>query len=199
MNNRVLDTYLNDLTLGDEESKTHLQYIIGRLYNGIYEDKKMVLFYGPGNGGKSVLMDLLHAIMGASYRVISTDVIHNGGDFRGVRCAVLNEMEHGEGVGFWNMWVKIMTGNYEFATVMVTNQIPFDITNPLISQRVILVPFRAQFVSEVDPNNPSHRRQDEHLRERLLSDQEFMSAFSAWVHDGTLMSIATPIKEPDQD
>jgi phage/plasmid-associated DNA primase len=209
----VLDRYLNDLTLDNEEFKSFLQGIMGLLYNNINKERKLVVFYGPGSGGKSILMDLLRAIMGIEYRVVSTNIIDNLAELNGVRCAVLNEIEDEENVLFWNRWVKEMTSGDQrvtqlnnnitmytptFVPVMITNQIPFDTTNLTIAKRVILVHFRTQFVSKVDPNNPLHRKCDQHLRDHLFANQEFMSAFSDWVREGALMH-TNPIKEPNQD
>lgn len=95
------------------------------------------------------------------------------------------------------MWVKIITGgdggytrspNVNSVTCastcispMVTNRIPFDISDTLISKRVILAPFQAQFVDNLDLNNSSHRLCDVCLKERLSENSEFMVAFSKWV------------------
>jgi phage/plasmid-associated DNA primase len=211
----VLNKYINDLSLNDEQFKLNLQSALGLLYNGNIGNKKMVVFHGLGSGGKSLLASLLHTIMGDACRTVTTDIIHNLGELQGVRCAILNELDHQRDLRFWGIWVKIMTGGdggfilspngdrisctSTFVPLMVTNEIPFDLTNPLIAQRVILIPFQAEFVDEVDPHNPSHRRQDIYLRERLLEDPEFMSALSDWIRDGASMHIPHPIKEPSDD
>lgn len=212
MSHSVLNKYLNDLSLNDDQFKLNLQSVLGLLYNGNTGDKKMVVFHGLGSGGKSLLVSLLQTIMGDACRIVTTDIIHNLSELQGVRCAILTEIDR-QDVGFWNMWVKTMTGGdgscmrlpngdlvqcgSTFVPLMVTNQIPFDLTHPLIAQRVILVPFQAQFVDEVNPHHPSHRRCDPHLRERLLETPGFMEAFSQWIRDGASMHYPHEIKEPN--
>jgi putative DNA primase/helicase len=202
----LLDKFLNDISLNDEVFKNYLQYIMGRLYIGENTDKSLVVFYGDGSNGKSLLLALLEAMMGESYRVISKNsmggvkLTHQLEDLSKLRCAVINDLE--VDLDSDKGWLKMISGGdsicvrlpdseprtykLAFIPVIVVNHIPFK-NDPVIRGRSILLHFRAHFVPEVDPNDPSHRKGDVHIQERLLNDQEFMSAFSAWVQEGARM------------
>lgn len=58
------DSFLNDITNGDEELQVYLQRLMGYSLTGETREEVFHVLYGTGGNGKSTLLTVLHRIMG---------------------------------------------------------------------------------------------------------------------------------------
>lgn len=111
------DAFLWRILNQDDELYRHLQRLAGYLLTGVTVEQLLYVFWGSGANGKSVLCEVLMALMGDYAIVVSPDLImtrrHTGipndvARLRGARAAFMNET--GAGARFDEAKLKDLTG-----------------------------------------------------------------------------------------
>lgn len=98
------DKFLNRITDGNAELYGYLRRLTGYLLTGVVSEQVLHFLYGLGANGKSVLCEIMSALLGDYAVVVSPDLImlkrHSGipndvARLRGARAALMNETSQG--------------------------------------------------------------------------------------------------------
>lgn len=163
----------------DAEVRSFLQKVLGYSITNETREQKMFIHFGSTTAnGKSVLMNVLAAILGdhlapASEKTIirqraqqSQKIGQDMVDLRGHRFLMLNETS--EGGSLDNETVKSITSgdlradrphakaNVKYRVTgkihLVTNHLPHITPDPAMRRRIVVIPWKQSFVNNPDPN-----------------------------------------------
>jgi putative DNA primase/helicase len=207
---------------GDPEMIGFVQRLCGLFLTGVTTEQLLTTFYGLGSNGKSVVINLLLAMLGDYGIKAAKEVVVNKpgshptavADLRGKRLAVCSETSEEDSLDEGR--VKELTGNerlkargmrqdyWEFTPshklLLVTNHKPKIVgTDDGIWRRVGLLPFEQQFWDPAKPakdgeDRPEHLRADKNLGEKLLKE---LPGVLAWAVRGCLAWQREGLKIPD--
>lgn len=206
--------FLNDIMLEDQGVINRLQMILGYCLTGSQSLKKFFIFYGSGDNGKSVLVGILKRIFGDYFRTVEeTTIAHCNKnninpsghkahilDLKGGRLGVTNDMSGDLVIN--SSLIKAITGNDEqrargaYASdltsfnpeikfILLCNEIPeFSDKGKAQKNRTDLVPFKAKFVPNPNPNNKDEKLVDPDFTDNFINDEEAMDGFFSWLIEG---------------
>lgn len=200
----LIEKFLYDITLSNQELIDFLQYFLGYCTTGAVDLSLLCIFHGSGSNGKSVLINLLHALLGDFWgRIHESILIANAhsthrdqycASLYGKRMGILSEPRNNCTLD--EEQIKSLTGNDDIharslykepftfkATckiIMLTNNEPICSTDKAMWRRLLMVPFMAEFVENPNPNNPNEKKLILGLEEILKSDVH-KSAFLNWL------------------
>ncbi len=203
----IWESFINDITCGDEELAGFLQRAIGYCMTGLTTEQVIFFLLGAGNNGKSTFVETAHYILGDYGKHTSGDSVllrKSGGKatdlaaLPGVRFATCAEV--GQGQKLNESQVKSMSGGDKIiAKAMAENEYSFDPqfkllmalndvpeitgTDEGIWRRIRLIDFK--FVA-TDP--------DKHLRSKLEGEAP---GILNWLLKGCLEWQANGLMEPE--
>lgn len=205
-------TFLHDITGGDKELEEYLQRVAGYCLTGSISEKCFFFCYGGGDNGKSVFIEVLHALTGDYSLALSTETLakkkygtqgipNDVARLDGPRLATVSETAKGQE---WNdALIKDLTGG-DIITARFLNQEFFDFrpqcklmirgnNKPNVSdnssgmwKRIQLIPFEVQIPPE---------KQDKELREKIVRRE--LSGVLYWAVEGCLKWQQTGLAAPD--
>ena len=194
-------TFLRDVTGGDKELEGYLQRVAGYCLTGSIAEKCFFFCYGGGDNGKSVFIEVLHALTGDYSLALSTETLakkkygtqgipNDIARLNGPRLATVSETGKGQE---WNdALIKDLTGG-DIITARFLNQEFFDFrpqckliirgnNKPEVTdnssgmwKRLQLIPFEVQIANE---------KQDKELREKIVRRE--LSGVLYWAVEGCL-------------
>lgn len=186
-------------SLPDPTVRAFLQRVLGYSMTSVTDEERMFIHFGPkGNNGKSVLMDVLKAILGGHMTAASSKtIIKQKGpstrsgqdmiDLIGPRFLMLNETNEGDALD--TEIVKSITtgdlradralyeGNQEYRITgkfhVSTNHLPHITPDDAMHRRIVIIPWMESFLGREDPN----------LRRKLQSE---LPGILAWLVRGAV-------------
>ena len=194
-------TFLRDITGGDKELEGYLKRVAGYCLTGSIAEKCFFFCYGGGDNGKSVFIEVLHALTGDYSLALSTETLvkkryGNAGipndvaRLNGPRLATVSETGKDQE---WNdALIKDLTGG-DIITARFLNQEFFDFrpqcklmirgnNKPEVTdnssgmwKRIQLIPFEVQIAPD---------KQDKELREKIVRRE--LSGVLSWAVEGCL-------------
>lgn len=206
--NETWDNYLADI-LPDPDVRRFFQTFIGYCLTGSVKERKIVVCYGLGRNGKSVLLRVLYKLLGPYAGTIRPDMLLvRGGDphpaeeaaLLGKRLVVTSEIEKGR--RFDASKVKALTGGDIRAArrmhenfwdleptakiIVATNHKPtVSDASDSFWDRMCLVPFKVRIADA---------KVDKDLMEKLFAD---LPSILNWAVEGTLRWVKEGLVVPD--
>lgn len=203
--------FLNQILNNDVDLINYIQKMFGYFLSGSIREQKMFVFWGDGNNGKSLLLEIFRDIVGDYISNAQMETFQSGNKsssnassdlarLSNARVVTVNETN--EGIRLNEGLVKQLTGGdpitarflfcpeFEFTPkfkiVMVTNHKPIITgTDNGIWRRIVLIPF-----SVTIPNKDI----DKDLKEKLLLEAD---AILNWFIEGTLKYNIEGLNEPE--
>ncbi len=207
----VFDSFLLSSLAGDEEMVAFLGRLFGSGLVGKVIEHIVIVLYGLGRNGKSLLSWILQRVSGPMAVAIRSEMLMAAKyvrssaapspdwmSLRGARFGIASEPR--EGGSFDPAMVKLLSGGDPIRARNPNDryEITFEPSHTLILlgnhkphapaddfafwERMILVPFEIAFVNR-DPVAPNERRADPHLAEKLLKEAP---GILAWMLRGCL-------------
>lgn len=208
---KTIDKFMLDIFLNNSPMVEYIQKVLGYSITGFVNQHKIFLWYGSGGNGKGVLMNLLKNLMKPCYRQLSSDIIIEAGkestsaaspnlmQLLGARLGFVDESEIDRKMN--KAMVKNITGSstivarplYGNAIVfeqtcqlfILINSIPKINFGPSLENRLVLIPFLAQFQNpdKIDQENVYHKLADSHIEKKL---NEKLDEFLVWLVNGSV-------------
>ncbi len=215
--------FITDI-LPDAEIANFMQRWFGYCLTGSTKEQVIVMCYGSGSNGKSVLMSLINRIMGTYAQVLPfASLLHDDkrrgsepspdlAQLPGARLVTAAEPE--SGAKFSESMIKQITGGEkikarhlrqdffefrpEFKPMLSFNNKPFIRgQDDGIWRRILLVPFKQKYVEEYElPDHPGAKLKDKGL-ERRLWEQEAPGILN-WMLDGYRLWAESGLQIPDK-
>lgn len=203
--------FLNEIFNGDTDLINYVQKMFGYFLSGSIREQKLFMFWGNGNNGKSLLLDVFREIMGDYISNAQMETFQSGNKsssnassdlarLSNARIVTVNETN--EGIKLNEGLVKQLTGGdpitarflfcpeFEFVPkfkiVMVTNHKPIIVgTDNGIWRRIVIIPFSFTV---------SEQNIDKDLKSKLLTEND---AILNWFIDGALKYAIEGLTEPE--
>ena len=203
--------FLREVFQGDDSLIHFSQIALGSALSGGLENHNLLYLFGDGRNGKSTLLEAIKRVCGTYAKKIPSSVLMRKGNksshpteianLMGCRLAIASEVDSSE---TWNeSLIKEATGddelsarfmNQDFFTfrrtwkfIICGNHKPrLTSINPAITNRIKLIPFKADFSNNPDPD----------LGEKLAKEDAYILQ---WLIDGHLMWIQSGKKLPSND
>jgi len=205
-------TFLREVTGGDKELEGYLQRVAGYCLTGSIAEKCFFFCYGGGDNGKSVFIEVLHALTGDYSLALSTETLakkkygnqgipNDIARLNGPRLATVSETGKGQE---WNdALIKDLTGG-DIITARFLNQEFFDFrpqckliirgnNKPEVTdnssgmwKRIQLIPFEVQ----ISPD-----KQDKELREKIVRRE--LGGVLQWAVEGCIQWQIKGLAAPD--
>lgn len=215
--------FMEDI-LPDDEIRAFMQRWFGYCLTGSIKEQVIVMCYGSGSNGKSVLMSLMNRLMGRYAQVLPfASLLHDDkrrgseaspdlAQLPGARLVTAAEPEIG--AKFSESMIKQVTGGKkikarhlrqdffefrpEFKPMLSFNNKPYiKGQDDGIWRRILLVPFAQKFVDEEDlPDNPGAKPKDMDLERRLWEEES--SGILNWMLDGYRLWAESGLQIPDK-
>lgn len=192
------DKFLSEVFPGDVQMIEFMQRLMGYSLTGSIREQKLFFLHGTGANGKSVFLDVLHALGGTYAYNLPAEALmssRNSGhptmlaSLRGKRCAISSEIE--EGAHWSEARIKALTGDETLtARFMRQDFFEFKLTSKHIIagnykprmrgddfamvRRLVLVPFAQRFEGA---------RRDNHLTAKLKTE---LPGILAWAIAGAV-------------
>lgn len=204
--------FLNDITAGDKKLRGYLQRVAGYCLTGSISEKCFFFCYGSGDNGKSVFIEVIHALLGdyclalstqtlVKKRFGNTNVPNDIARLCGPRLATVSETSKGEE---WDdALIKDITGGdkltarflrkefFDFrpqAKLMIRGNNKPQVTDSSAGmwRRLQLIPFEVQIPEE---------KQDKELRQKIINRE--LSGVLMWALEGCLEWQRIGLAPPD--
>lgn len=221
---KALDKFLKDITLGDNEIRDLLQYILGGCLTGKNEFRKIFILIGNGSNGKSTLMLLMSKILGDFYTEAGREVFIKGGmispgapnpfvaDLDRRRMAVYSEVADDDKIN--DTIIKRFTGNDhilarhlyghpfsflpQFKPFILANHEPIAPPGTALWDRMIMIPFNARFVNKkIEECEANEKPRDPKLMDRITKNEKVLSALLNWLIEGAKRTYVEEMIIPD--
>jgi putative DNA primase/helicase len=190
--------FLQDIFAEDWELIDYMQEVLGYCLSSVTLAHKMWIFLGGGSNGKSVLCDVLIALVGGVDNVsnVSLDSFQRNFAMSQIVDKTVNISTENELKGRLNTHnLKAIVGGdvlqfekkYEHpVSYRPTAKLLFSVnkmpnikdTTYGFERRVDIVPFNVRFVRKPDKNNPYEKRLDPYIKEKLLKELPGIFAFA---------------------
>lgn len=182
--------FFNDIMLNNQENIKYLQCVLGYSFTGEVSLRSLIILYGHGSNGKSVLLELIQKIMGKKlcksvdkkvFIKLESSSSHSDhlAQLQGTRIALFSESEENDRLNEGQ--IKALTGSDEISTrriygstftfksiakyFLITNHKPiFNLSQAMID-RIKYIPFDARFIN--DPKKPNEFKKDDVYVEKL--------------------------------
>lgn len=189
--------FLGDITVGDKELESFLQYLFGMILLGRVSEEKLVILFGKGKNGKSTLMEIVTKVLGRELSVVlrgdklgaemADDVLASlrgarlamGDDSLGddIRASTIKRLSSKDSLKGRHLYQDAVEFEPSHTPVLFANKLPrIDHVNEAIWRRVVVVPFLMQ-VTEKKAN----------LANRILEKEA--EGILAWMVKGTKLFI----------
>jgi len=206
--------FFNDIMLNNQENINYLQYILGYSLTGEVNLRSLIILYGQGSNGKSVLLEMIQKIMGKKFcKTIDKKVFvkiecsssHSDhlAQIHGTRIALFSESEENDRLNEGQ--IKALTGSDEISTrriygstftfkavakyFIITNHKPiFNLSQAMID-RVKYIPFNARFINNPTKNNEF--KKDDTFIDKLKSI--YLSEIFTFLVDGAFEYYKNPV------
>jgi putative DNA primase/helicase len=215
--------FMEDI-LPDDEIRIFMQRWFGYCLTGSIKEQVIVMCYGSGSNGKSVLMSLMNRLMGRYAQVLPfASLLHDDkrrgseaspdlAQLPGARLVTAAEPEIG--AKFSESMIKQVTGGEkikarhlrqdffefrpEFKPMLSFNNKPYiKGQDDGIWRRILLVPFEQKFVDGHElESNPGAKLKDKNLEGRLWEEEA--SGILNWMLDGYRMWAEGGLQIPDK-
>lgn len=219
-----IEAFFDSIFDHDADVVKYMQKLFGYALTGHTTEHKMIVCYGVGANGKSVMVNTVQSLF-ADYGVsMHKDCIIKGRRqsegaaashimvLQGKRLAVCEETEEdcvlneenvkaatgGSIISCREMYGKQTQFEATHQALLVTNNKPrFNSDSEAMRRRMVLVPFEMRYkdVSEFDTNDPTHRLKDPELSQRL-AEPEARDQLLSWLLRGTKMWYEERLGEP---
>jgi len=206
-----IDTFMKDIMLDEQDMIKYLQTILGYSITGYVTEKRFVIFWGVDGNGKSTLMLMLKELMGTFYRQAMSNLIlqenksNNGSanphimQLLGARLVfiddsvvdeklnetVITNITNGASITARGLFKDFVTFDPTFQIFLLTNHKPEIKVSQSIEQRLILIPFLAEFrdKNKIDPNNKKHKLKDVNIESVMKNS---LDEFLVWLVRGSI-------------
>ena len=217
----AFDEFVLEIMENNQEKTRFLQRWFGYCLTGLTKERKLLIFWGVGNNGKSTLLSLIHKILGPFFLEAKKALIANIKDsdpnaassalagIKNVRLMVVSETNSEDkiDVGF----AKKFAGGKEqlSARKLHSEEEQFDVQAKLVIQtnnkpeippdakalwnRVLFVAFNREYVENPDPSIPTQKKINVDREEQLAAN---LPGIAKWMILGALqykqMGLAPP-------
>ena len=192
------EAFLLEIMGGNREKALFLQRWFGYCLTGLTKERKIMIFWGVGNNGKSTILSLIHKILGPFFLEAKKGLIANIKDsdpnaassalagIKNVRLMVVSETNSEDkiDVGFSK---KFAGGKEQLsARRLHAEEEQFDIQAKLLIQtnnkpeippdakalwnRILFIAFLMQYVDNPDPQDPTQKKIDVDREEKLAQN-----------------------------
>lgn len=217
--------FFNDIMRDDKEKIAYLQKVMGYWITGDTSMRSLFILWGIGQNGKSIILQILEAILGQFSVTVSKDVFiksassnrHAGAatphliPLVGARFASFSETEIKEKLNEGTL--KMLTGNdtisarpnygeqFNFRPVcklaLITNFKPeITIRDQAMLDRIKYIPFETRFVA--NPKTPNERKKDTAFIAELVDPNNvYLSNIFAWMVEGARLYFEEGIETPE--
>lgn len=206
----LIESFFRDICLDDEELVNTFQHMLGYSITGETSENHFYIWHGVGAGGKTTLKSLLQDLLGkfattmhpssiARTRTNATNVAEPFiADLEGRRMGFAPELERGSKLA--TAAIKHLTGGDNIKTrklyhnaiefvpkhkisMLCNNEPEFSVDEAML-RRIVKIPFRANFTYTPNPNDPTHRRTNPLILDRLKEPGN-LSALLNWLLIGS--------------
>ena len=163
---------------------------IGSAFNTRIKDKRFVCYYGDGDNGKGILIEMLKLIFGDRFLLVTMDVIQDDkldlSEYDVLVIDELDELSFDDAIAY----IKRITGGEEDGTAqrehyshdayipknpsaffLFTNKIPqVDLSDNAFYRREDAIKLQNHFIVNPNPTKPNEFREDSDLKEKLKSE-----------------------------
>jgi len=192
--------------------REYLRLVLGYLITGNMDARCFFIFYGDGSNGKTVVMNLLKAILKKLYHQTAKGIFMKGSQEKvegaspdkvaliGVRCAVYSEGETSDDIDINESLLKMISGKDEINArplfrapltfypicklCLLTNYKPDLNGDKSIRQRIRYLFFNSSFVDKPDNKKPNEYKKDDHFVDLLQT--EYLSEIFSWILNGSI-------------
>ena len=161
----------------------------GSCFNTRIKDKKFVCWFGLGDNGKGIIIEMLKLIFGERFLLVTMDVIRDDkldlSEYDVLVIDELDEMSFDDAIAF----IKRITGGEEDGTAqrehytheayvpknpsaffLFTNNLPqVDLSDDAFYRREDAIKLQNKFIVNPNPSHPNEFREDSDLKEKLKS------------------------------
>lgn len=165
---------------------------IGSCFNTRIKDKKFVCYYGKGDNGKGILIEILRIVFGDRFLLVTMDTIQDDkldlSNYDVLVIDELDEMSFDDAIAF----IKRITGGDEDGTAqrehytheayipknpsaffLFTNTIPqVDLSDDAFYRREDAIKLSNKFIVNPHPTHSNEFREDSDLKEKLQSNED---------------------------
>lgn len=206
--------FFNDIMLNNQENVKYLQCVLGYSLTGEVSLRSLIILYGQGSNGKSVLLEIIQKIMGKKlcktvdkkvFIKIESNSSHSDhlAQIHGTRIALFSESEENDRLNEGQ--IKALTGSDEISTrriygstftfkavakyFLITNHKPiFNLSQAMID-RIKYIPFNARFINE--PKKPNEFKRDNIFIDQLKT--VYLSEVFTFLVNGAFEFYKNPI------
>jgi len=203
----VIDAFMNDIMLSNEQLIAHLQKVLGYCITGHRNEHKFVALIGTGSNGKSTLVASLHALMNDFCRTCPSDILTKplkptpelasligprlivaSALYKPIKVATVKELVS-ESMFLVKPLYEGYTKGYPQFKLLVTDNTTNNImphpVDPGLAKRAIVIPFNAYFVNEAhyDSTNISHKLANPNILDTLNAN---LDQLLVWLVKGAI-------------
>lgn len=192
--------------------REYLRKVLGYLLTGNMDGRCFFVWYGDGSNGKTVIMNLLKAILKKLYHQTAKGIFMKGSQEKvegaspdkialiGIRCAVYSEGETSDDIDINESFLKMVSGKDEinaralfrapltFYPIcklnLLTNYRPDLNGDKSIRQRIKYMFCNSSFVDKPDPKRPNEFKRDDDFVNDLMT--VYLAEVFTWILKGSV-------------